>query len=395
MTAARLELWGVAGLPEVAPGDDLAMLLADREPRLRDGDILVVTSKIVSKAEGRVVHGDRETAIDSESVRLVARRGRTRIVQTRHGFVLAAAGVDGSNTEQGTIVLLPLDPDLSARRIRAGLRDRLRVQVGVIVSDTFGRPWREGLTDVAVGAAGVRALQDYRGRRDPYGNPLEVTVTAAADELAGAADLAKGKLGGLPAAVVRGLGDLVSEADGGGVRPLVRPAGDDMFRYGSGDVLLARHTVVEFSREPVHPAAVRRAVAAALTAPHVPDPRPWRFVLVESAAARARLREATGRAPDTAPTIVVACVVDAGTGKARDTSLLAMGAAVENLLVALTVEGLGSAWLAAPSGGADVIRRALDLPAEWEPLATIVVGHPLGPLDPQPAPDPSGAIVTR
>src|SRR5258708_2688534 len=206
----------VEGIPEITDGADLAGLIASAAAGLADGDIVVVTSKIVSKAEGRVVRADREAAIDAESVRVVARRGPTRIVETRHGLVLAAAGVDASNTPPGTVVLLPEDPDGSARQLRKGLRDRLGVSVGVLVTDTLGRPWRTGQTDAAIGAAGVAPLRDYRGTADTFGTALEVTVAAVADEIAGAADLVKGKTAQIPVAVVRGLAELATGSDGPG-----------------------------------------------------------------------------------------------------------------------------------------------------------------------------------
>lgn len=204
MTSPSYRVWALPGLGEVRPGDDLAKLISATEPGLVDGDVLLVTSKIVSKAEGRVVAADdREAAIDAETVRVVARRGSLRIVENRQGLVMAAAGVDASNTPAGTVLLLPADPDASARAIREGLRETLGVDVGVIVTDTFGRPWRNGLTDVAIGAAGVRVLDDLRGGSDAHGNPLNATVVATADELAAAGDLVKGKAEGLPVAVVR------------------------------------------------------------------------------------------------------------------------------------------------------------------------------------------------
>ena len=201
----NLTITPVYGLPEITAGADLAALIAAAAPDLADGDIVVVTSKIVSKAEGRVVQADREDAIDAETVRVVARRGPTRIVETRQGLVLAAAGVDASNTAPGTVVLLPEDPDASARQLRKGLRDRLGVTVAVLITDTLGRPWRNGQTDAAIGAAGLSPLRDHRGQTDTFGVPLEVTVAAVADELAGAADLVKGKTAGIPVATVRGL----------------------------------------------------------------------------------------------------------------------------------------------------------------------------------------------
>ena len=200
-----LEILAVQGIPEVLPGDDLAALIAAHAPDLRDGDVIVVTSKIVSKAEGQQLDVEREAAIDAETVRVVARRADTRIVQTRHGFVMAAAGVDASNVTKGSVVVLPVDSDASARRIREGVRERLGVNVGVVVSDTFGRPWRVGVTDVAIGVAGITPLDDLRGTVDPYGNELQVTLTCTVDEIAAAADLVKGKLNGVPAAIVRGL----------------------------------------------------------------------------------------------------------------------------------------------------------------------------------------------
>ena len=234
---ARLEIWGVAGIPEVVAGDDLAKLVAAHAPDLADGDIVVVTSKIVSKSEGRVVAGDdREAAIDAETVRLVARRGATRIVETRHGFVMAAAGVDASNVARGTVALLPVDPDASAARLRDGLRELLRIDVGVLVTDTMGRPWRNGLVDVAIGAAGVVVLDDHRGRVDEHGHTLEMTVTALADEIAAAAELVKGKLDRVPVAVVRGRGHYVTSA-AGRAADLVRRPDDDLFRWGSREAV--------------------------------------------------------------------------------------------------------------------------------------------------------------
>ena len=241
-----MQLWAIEGIPEITEGDDLATIIGDRfeSEQPQDGDILVVTSKIVSKAEGRVVAAsDREQAITDETVRLVASRehpgGVTRIVENRLGLVMAAAGVDSSNTPDGTILLLPEDPDASAKAIAVALRERFGVRIGVVVSDTLGRPWRLGQTDAAIGAAGIRVVDDLRGTTDASGRPLDVTITAVADELAAAADLVKGKAAGLPVAVVRGLGHLVGDIDLPGASALVRSADQDMFRLGSDEAYAA------------------------------------------------------------------------------------------------------------------------------------------------------------
>lgn len=234
-------VFAIDGLPEIHPGDDLARMLGDAlEGTLVDGDILVITSKIVSKAEGRIIEAkDREDAITAETRRLVASRshpgGVTRIVETRHGLVMAAAGVDASNVPDGTVALLPEDPDASALALATALRARLGIEIGVILSDTFGRPWRDGQTDVAIGAAGLHVVDDLRGSTDSQGRVLEVTVPAIADEVAAAADLVKGKAAGRPVAVVRGLGRYVTGVDAPGARRLIRDAALDMFRLGSDE----------------------------------------------------------------------------------------------------------------------------------------------------------------
>ena len=229
-----LEIFGVEGFPEVGPGDRLSELIAARFS-LRDGDVVVVTQKVVSKAEGRVVPVDPTLArphqplVEQESVRVLRRRGDLVISETRHGFVCANAGVDVSNVEAGYAALLPLDADRSARRIRDGLRALAAVEVGVIVSDTFGRPWRRGLTDVAIGCAGVAAVVDLRGTADAAGRVLDVTEVAVADELASAAELVMGKAAGVPVAVVRGVDP--SWLREGSVRgEIVRPPAEDLFR---------------------------------------------------------------------------------------------------------------------------------------------------------------------
>jgi coenzyme F420-0:L-glutamate ligase/coenzyme F420-1:gamma-L-glutamate ligase len=232
--SAELSISGVAGIGEVHPGDDLAAIIA-AAAELQDGDVVVVTQKIVSKAEGKLVAVDpddplgHKAVVEAESVRVLRRRGELVISETRHGFVCANAGVDLSNVERGWAALLPDDPDRSARRLRDGLRARAGVEVAVIVSDTFGRTWRRGVTDVAIGCAGIGAILDLRGTSDALGRELVVTEVAVVDELAAAADLVMGKASAIPVAVIRGVdhgwfrrGEVHEE--------IVRPPAEDLFR---------------------------------------------------------------------------------------------------------------------------------------------------------------------
>lgn len=230
-----LQVTPIDGIPEVRAGDDLAALIATAAPDLQHGDVVVVTQKVVSKAEGAMVRIDpddprgHKAIVEEQSVRVVRRRGDLIISETRHGFICANAGVDLSNVDDGWAALLPEDGDRSARRLRDGLRAALGVEVAVIVSDTFGRPWRRGLTDVAIGCAGIRAIVDLRGTEDSRGRVLQVTEVCVVDELAAAAELVMGKASGVAAAVVRGVdpswlgrGEVGAE--------VIRPPQEDLFR---------------------------------------------------------------------------------------------------------------------------------------------------------------------
>lgn len=272
MTGSALQVWAPDGIGEVGEGDDLAGLLlgvleagAGPDDGLADGDIVVVTSKVVAKAEGRVRTSTREAELAGETRRVVARRGATAIVRNRLGLTMAAAGIDSSNVAPGQVVLLPLDPDASARALRAALAARAGVDVGVIVSDTAGRAWREGQTDIAIGAAGMLVAEDFSGRSDEYGNPLVVTAPAVADEIAGLAELATGKLGARPFAILRGRADLVLPGgeDGPGAAPLIRAEGSDFFGYGAREAVLRALDGDEADRAPFGaPAAAADLVAA-------------------------------------------------------------------------------------------------------------------------------------
>ncbi|MFG3578332.1 coenzyme F420-0:L-glutamate ligase [Micromonospora chersina] len=351
----RLEILPVLGIGHVTEGDDLAALIATAAPWLRDGDVLVVTSKIVSKAEGRLVDvpadgpdrlAARDEVLAGETARVVASRGATRIVQTHHGFVMASAGIDASNVDKTRLVLLPEDPDASARALRAALRERYDLDVAVIVSDTMGRPWRNGLTDVALGVAGMPAIRDHRGEIDPYGNELHLTQMAVVDELAGAGELIKGKCDQVPVAVIRGyLG--TTRDDDTGARALVRDASLDLFSLGTAEAhaagLRAAATLADGpGPDPADPAAVDRAIAAVaeVVAPgtvftHVTD-QEVRAGLV--ATVPGWPAEATG------------LVLGAAPGPVDPADLVRFGADLQRLRTALAAEGVPSALLAPPPG---------------------------------------------
>jgi coenzyme F420-0:L-glutamate ligase/coenzyme F420-1:gamma-L-glutamate ligase len=438
--AAGLQILPVHGLPEFRPGDDVAAAVAGAAPWLADGDVVVVTSKIFSKAEGRLVAAPEDPAerdalrrrlVDQETERILARRGKTLIVASKLGIVQAAAGVDGSNVRRDELALLPVDPDASAGRLRAELRERLGVDVAVVVTDTMGRAWRVGQTDVAIGSAGMTVIHRYGGAVDAQGNELLVTEVALADEVAGAADLVKGKLGATPVAVVRGL---ASPDDGSTARDLVRPVDEDMFRLGADEALaqgrreavLMRRSSREFSPEPVDPEALRRAVGVALTAPAPHHSTPFRFVRLADPARRTALLDALrerwradlaadGRPADEierrlarggllrrAPELLLPFRTGDGaqeypdaarTGAERDMFTVAGGAAVQSLLVALAAEGLASCWVGSTIFAADVVRAELGLAADWQPLGAVAVGMPVAPLAPRPAVDPGVGLV--
>ena len=441
-SASVVEILPVTGLPEFRPGDDLVAAVARAAPWLRDGDVVVVTSKVVSKCEGRLVPAPddpeardelRRKLVEQESVRVLARKGRTLITENRLGLVQAAAGVDGSNVGAAELALLPADPDASAAALRGGLQERLGVTVAVVITDTMGRAWRNGQTDAAVGAAGLAVLHGYAGSLDGHGNELVVTEVAVADEVAAAADLVKGKLSAIPVAVVRGL---PIRDDGSTARQLVRSGTDDLFWLGTAEALevgrqqaqLLRRSVRQFSEQPVPGPLIEAAIAEALTAPAPHHTRPVRFVWLQTAAIRTRLldrmrdkwrsdltgdgkpadaverRLARGQILYDAPEVVIPMLVpdgvhsypDAARTQAEHTMFtVAVGAAVQALLVALAVRGVGSCWVGSTIFAADLVRAELELPPQWEPLGAIAIGYPQQPAQPRPPAPLDGMLVRK
>ena len=423
----RLEVTPVTGVPEVRVGDDLPRLLGEaaRATGLQDGDVLVVTQKVVSKAEGRVVAGDdRAVWVERETSRVVARRGELVVAETRHGFVCANAGVDASNVEPGLLSLLPDDPDASAERIRAALCAALGVRrLGVVVTDTFGRPWREGVVDVAIGVAGLPAVVDLRGTPDHGGRRLEATIVALADQVAAAAGTVMRKADRIPAAVVRGL---EWEGEGGRGKDLIRRPSEDLFRESPLQALHARRTIRSFTDDAVPRAAIEEAVRAASAAPAPHHTRPWLFVALDQPASKRALLAAIAAAWRTdlerdgtpqeviarriarsdevlgrAPALIVPFVRfdDAHpypdrerAGAEREMFLLSGGAAIQNLMLALHAQGYGSCWISSTLFCQEETRTALGLDDAWYALGTIACGTPAGsgavrPRPPLPLPE--------
>jgi len=400
-----LDVLPIPGLPEVGPGDDLADLL-DRVD-IRDGDVVVVTQKVISKQEGRIVPtSDRDAAIAAETVRVVAARDDLVIAETRHGFVCANAGVDASNVADGMLTLLPDDPDASAARLRRALVDRRSLErLGVVITDTFGRPWRDGLVDIAIGVAGMPAIVDLRGTPDHGGRLLDATVVALADQVAAAAGAVMGKAERIPAAVVRGL---AWNGDDGTAHDLVRPAELDLFRESPMQALHARRTIRSFGDGTVPRSAVADAIAAACTAPAPHHTRPWLFVALDGAPAKRALLAAIadawradlrsdGTPEETierriarsdavlgqAPTLIVPFVRFAGAhpyadaeraDAEREMFLLSGGAAIQNLLLALHARSVASCWISSTLFCQEETRAALGVADEWHALGTVACG---------------------
>lgn len=443
---AGLQVLPVPGLPDFRPGNDLAGAIAAAAPWIADGDVLVVTSKAVSKVEGQLVASPTEPVereqfrrdlIDRETVRLVAQVGRTKIVENRLGIVAAAAGIDASNVRLDEIALLPVDPDASAGALVDAFATR-GLRVGVVITDTQGRAWRNGVTDVAIGAAGVRVVEDHRGGIDAFGNELVVTQVGVGDEIAAAGDLVKGKLAGVPVAVVRGLdapglgsGQVPPEP---GAAALIRPYDEDLFRLGTDlaieqgrrEAVLLRRTVRSFSGRPVDEQVLARCVGVALTAPAPHHSSPVRFVLLRERRAplleamrerwaadlaadgwhddRIARRTARGQILHAAPEVLLPFVTGDGRHDYPDEHrqlaehtmfTVAGGAAVQALLVALAVEGLGSAWISSTIFAPDVVRSVLELPSDWEPLGAIAVGFPAEAVGPRAPVPTDGLLLVR
>jgi coenzyme F420-0:L-glutamate ligase/coenzyme F420-1:gamma-L-glutamate ligase len=393
-----VEILALEGVPEVRPGDDLAAMLAGTLETLdvRDGDVVTVTSKIVSKAEGRLIaDDDRMGAIAGETVRVVARRGDLVIAETAHGFVCANAGVDASNVDRGRLALLPLDPDASASRLRDAWGAALGVDLAVVITDTFGRAWREGVVNVAIGCAGMAAILDLRGSADHHGRELEATVVALADEVAAASGLVMTKAARVPAAIVRGVPS-PRGVPAGTAADLVRAPAEDLFRTSPLQALYDRRAIRSFGEGDVPREALEEAIRAACAAPAPHGSRPWRFTVVTSAAAKKGLLAAAagGGGEDTppgAPVLIVPWLSFEAEGRPADPErvhaeqeliLLAAGAAIQNLQLALGAQEIASSWAAATLFRQAETRAALGMGDGWFALGVVACGRPSGESDP-------------
>jgi dehydro coenzyme F420 reductase / coenzyme F420-0:L-glutamate ligase / coenzyme F420-1:gamma-L-glutamate ligase len=409
-----VEVIPVPGIPEIQSGDDLPtvihLAIDEAGLQLADGDIVAVTQKVVSKAEGRLVpEGPEGRAewIRSEARRIVARRGDLVIAETRHGFVCANAGVDASNVGEGFVSLLPEDPDTSAEEIRLAFEAGIGVRIGVVVTDTFGRAWRHGVVNVAIGCAGLPALIDLRGSKDATGRLLDATIEALADEVAAATGLVMGKAASIPVAIVRGV-----RATGPPTKATVLARGpkDDLFRESPLQAIHARRSIRRFGPGGVPAEALREAVVAACTAPAPHHTRPWLFVALWSNPSRKRLLEAMAQAwvsdlrgdgtteavierrlrkSDAllaeAPVLIVPFVRMRGAHHYRDQEraaaeremfLLSGGAAIQSLMLALHAQALASCWVSSTLFCKEETREALGIEDEWIPLGSVAVGPP-------------------
>jgi coenzyme F420-0:L-glutamate ligase/coenzyme F420-1:gamma-L-glutamate ligase len=392
-----IELIPLEGLPEVEPGDDLAALL---EPSLvanatSDGDVVAITQKIVSKAEGRLVPGeDRAAWVERESVDVVARRGDLLITRTRHGLVCANAGVDASNVRDGFLTLLPEDPDASAERVQKELSARLGVsRLGVVITDTFGRPWREGVVDVAIGCAGLPALVDLRGTLDDRGRELETTLVAFADAVAAASGLVMTKTARVPAALVRGLDGSTGDAPPGPASALVRRPEDDLFRQSALVAVSGAQPSDMFGPGDVSREIIEHAVGAACAMFPAGD---WSMVAVDSPAARRRLVVATeaGDPSRAAPTLIAVCARIPA--RSEEAIMLSAGAAIRGVAIALHAQGLAWSWDPSRPFDAEATRAALALGEDWRPVGIVAVGRmPEGGASRPRRPDPTDALDWR
>ena len=449
-TRAGIQVFGIPSDHQFTSQDDLiAILLDSLRPAntLHNGDIIVITSKVVAKCEGRVVTEvqDRESAISSETKRVVATkvhdRGVTTIVETHTGLILAAAGVDASNTEPGTIVLLPVDSDHSARRLREQIEERAGVSIGVIITDTLGRAWRLGVTDHAIGAAGVTVLDDLTGEPDAFDRTLEMTIVAVADEIAAASELVRPKDSLTPFAIVRGLGHLVTEEHGPGARAIIRPTDEDLFSLGTAEAIALgkeraitdRRTTRNFTHEMVPQGVILTAIEAAVTAPAPHHTAPWKFLVLHfhdpqhhqkrialldaMAATWQRDLQAEGKSQEevfkriargdilrTAPCVVLPFVdlaagahtypeVGGRNNSERDMFLVAGGAAVENLLISISAQGYGGAWISSTLFCPDTVRNHLGLGSSLLPLGAVAIGLSKSSPSPRSPKNPASFLI--